>query len=79
MGEVRTKRWNDPIDAADDGTLSPLGDPMNSGGTNPCHLTVHPDGLYYYCANEQDNTVDVFDTRTLQLVQQIRMANKPGG
>ena len=30
------------------------------------NLTVHPDGLYYYCANEQDKTVDVFDTKTLQ-------------
>src|SRR5688572_22018343 len=23
------------------------------------NLTTHPDGLYYYCANEQDKTVDV--------------------
>ena len=30
------------------------------------NLTVHPDGLYYYCANEDDDTVDVFDTKTLQ-------------
>src|ERR671915_293125 len=36
------------------------------------NLTVHPDGLYYYCANEQEKTVDVFDTKTLTLVQQIR-------
>jgi YVTN family beta-propeller protein len=41
------------------------------------NLTVHPDGLYYYCANEQDFTVDVFDTRTLQLVQQIRLSERP--
>jgi YVTN family beta-propeller protein len=41
------------------------------------NLTVHPDGLYYYCANEQDKTVDVFDTRTLQLVQQIRLSERP--
>jgi DNA-binding beta-propeller fold protein YncE len=41
------------------------------------NLTVHPDGLYYYCANEQDFTVDVFDTRTLQLVQQIRLSQRP--
>ena len=26
------------------------------------NLTVHPDGLYYYCANEQHYTIDVFDT-----------------
>ena len=41
------------------------------------NLTVHPDGLYYYCANEQDNTVDVFDTITLKLVQQIPLSQRP--
>lgn len=41
------------------------------------NLTVHPDGLYYYCANEQEKTVDVFDTRTLQLVQQIALSERP--
>lgn len=41
------------------------------------NLTTHPDGLYYYCANEQDKTVDVFDTRTLKLVQQIRLSERP--
>jgi YVTN family beta-propeller protein len=41
------------------------------------NLTVHPDGLYYYCANEQEKTVDVFDTKTLQLVQQIALSERP--
>ena len=41
------------------------------------NLTTHPDGLYYYCANEQDKTVDVFDTKTLKLVQQIRLSERP--
>ena len=41
------------------------------------NLTVHPDGLYYYCANEQDKTVDVFDTKSLQLVQQIPLSERP--
>jgi DNA-binding beta-propeller fold protein YncE len=41
------------------------------------NLTVHPDALYYYCANEQDKTVDVFDTRTLELVQQIPLSERP--
>jgi YVTN family beta-propeller protein len=41
------------------------------------NLTVHPDGLYYYCANEQEHTVDVFDTKTLKLVQQIRLSSRP--
>ncbi|WP_405652525.1 lactonase family protein [Streptomyces sp. NBC_00019] len=34
-----------------DGTLSPLGDPENSGGANPCHLTVHPNGEWLLTAN----------------------------
>lgn len=41
------------------------------------NLTVHPDGLYYYCANEQDKTVDVFDTRSLKRVQQIPLSERP--
>jgi YVTN family beta-propeller protein len=41
------------------------------------NLTTHPDGLYYYCANEQDKTVDVFDTKTLQLLQQIKLSERP--
>src|SRR5919106_3590076 len=41
------------------------------------NLTVHPDGLYYYCANEQDKTVDVFDTKTLKLIQQIPLSERP--
>ena len=41
------------------------------------NLTVHPDGLYYYCANEHDKTVDVFDTKTLRLVQQIALSERP--
>ena len=41
------------------------------------NLTVHPDGLYYYCANEQDKTVDVFDTKSLRRVQQIPLSERP--
>jgi DNA-binding beta-propeller fold protein YncE len=41
------------------------------------NLTTHPDGLYYYCANEQEKTIDVFDTRTLQQVRQIRLSERP--
>ena len=41
------------------------------------NLTVHPDGLYYYCANEDDDTVDVFDTKTLQLVTRIALSGRP--
>ena len=47
------------------------------GCPNAHNLTTHPDGLYYYCANEQDKTVDVFDTRTLQLVRQIALSERP--
>jgi YVTN family beta-propeller protein len=41
------------------------------------NVTVHPDGLYYYCSNEQDKTVDVFDTTTLQPVTQIKLSERP--
>ena len=41
------------------------------------NLAVHPDSLYYYCSNEQDKTVDVFDTRTLQQLQQIPLSERP--
>ena len=41
------------------------------------NIAVHPDGLYYYCASEQDKTVDVFDTKTLKLVTQIPLSERP--
>jgi YVTN family beta-propeller protein len=41
------------------------------------NITTHPDGLYYYCASEVENTVDVFDTKTLKLVQQIKLSARP--
>jgi YVTN family beta-propeller protein len=41
------------------------------------NLTTHPDGLYYYCSNEQQSTVDVFDTKTLQPVTQIPLSGRP--
>ncbi|MAG72483.1 MAG: hypothetical protein CL471_19645 [Acidobacteria bacterium] len=47
------------------------------GCPHPHNLTMHPDALYYYCANEQDRTVDVFDTRTLELVEQIALSQRP--
>ena len=47
------------------------------GCPNPHNLTSHPEGLYYYCANELDQTVDVFDTKTLKLVEQIKLSARP--
>jgi DNA-binding beta-propeller fold protein YncE len=41
------------------------------------NLTTHPDGLYYYCSNEQQYTVDVFDAKTLQQVMQIPLSARP--
>ena len=34
-------------------------------------------GQYYYCANETDATLDVFDTRTLLMVEQIPLTARP--
>ena len=47
------------------------------GCPNPHNLTSHPDGLYYYCANEREHTVDVFDTKTLKLIEQIPLSQRP--
>ena len=33
------------------------------GCPNPHNITSHPEGLYYYCSNELDQAVDVFDTK----------------
>ncbi|MEU6224900.1 lactonase family protein [Streptomyces sp. NPDC047042] len=41
---------------ADDGTLSPLGESMSSGGANPCHLAVHPGGEWLLTANYGSDT-----------------------
>ncbi|MFF7789931.1 beta-propeller fold lactonase family protein [Streptomyces sp. NPDC007991] len=40
-----------------DGVLTPLGAPVDSGGANPCHLTVHPDGGWLLTANYGSDTV----------------------
>ncbi|MFF3906674.1 lactonase family protein [Streptomyces sp. NPDC001848] len=39
-----------------DGALVPLGPPVPSGGTNPCHLTVHPDGRWLLTADYGSDT-----------------------
>lgn len=40
----------------DDGRLSPWGSALSSGGANPCHLTVHPDGRWLLTANYGGDT-----------------------
>lgn len=47
-------------------------------GVPQAHAAVdHPDGYYYYFANELDHTVDVVDTKTLRLVMQIPLTDRP--
>jgi len=41
------------------------------------NIFAHPDGLYYYCANETENTLDVFDTVTLKLIEQLPLTDRP--
>jgi DNA-binding beta-propeller fold protein YncE len=36
-----------------------------------------PEGLYFYCTNESEATLDVFDTRTLRLVEQLPLTASP--
>jgi len=47
------------------------------GCPNPHNLTSHPEGLYYYCSNELDQAIDVFDTRTLEHVTRIPLSARP--
>ena len=47
------------------------------GCPNPHNFTVHPESLYYYCSNELDQAVDVFDTKTLELVTRIPLSARP--
>ena len=37
----------------------------------------HPDGLYYYFANELHNTIDVIDTKTLRPIMHIPLSGTP--
>jgi DNA-binding beta-propeller fold protein YncE len=47
------------------------------GCPNPHNVTVGPDSKHYYCANELEETVDVFDTKSLELVTQIPLSARP--
>jgi len=47
-------------------------------GVPKAHAAVnHPDGTYYYFANEHDHTVDVVDTKTLEVLERIPLAERP--
>ena len=47
------------------------------GCPRPHNLFAHPEGLYYYCTSEVENTLDVYDTRSLQLVEQLSLTARP--
>ncbi|MFE2500035.1 lactonase family protein [Streptomyces scopuliridis] len=40
-----------------EGALRPLGGPVRSGGVNPCHLSVHPNGRWLLTAHYGNGTV----------------------
>ena len=40
-------------------------------------VAEHPEGLYYYFSNESHSTVDVVDTRTLEVVERIPLSGRP--
>ncbi len=47
-------------------------------GIPRAHAAVnHPDGTYYYFANEHDHTVDVVDIATLGIVERIPLRERP--
>ena len=48
------------------------------GGLPHVHgVAEHPDGLYYYFSNEMHSTLDVVDTRTLEVVDHIPLSGQP--
>jgi YVTN family beta-propeller protein len=47
------------------------------GCPRPHNLFAHPDGTYFYCTSEATNTLDVFDARTLELVEQLPLTARP--
>jgi len=47
------------------------------GCPRPHNLFAHPDGLYFFCTNESEATLDVVDTRSLELVEQIPLTGRP--
>ncbi|WP_129665693.1 lactonase family protein [Phytoactinopolyspora endophytica] len=53
--EGRISAWR--ID--DNLRLSPLGHPRPSGGSTPCHLSVHPSGRYLLTANYTSGTIAI--------------------
>ncbi|KUO15563.1 lactonase family protein [Streptomyces dysideae] len=61
LGVVYSTNETDPgtvsaVARRHDGLLTPLGAPVSSGGANPCHLTVHPDGEWLLTANYGSDT-----------------------
>ena len=40
-------------------------------------VAEHPEGLYYYFSNEMHSTLDVVDTRTLEVVEHIPLSGRP--
>ena len=40
-------------------------------------VAEHPEGLYYYFSNERNSTIDVVDTRTLEVVDHIPLSGRP--
>ncbi len=43
----------------------------------PHGITINPEGTKYYVTNEHDISVDVVDTRTLQVIKRIPLAARP--
>jgi YVTN family beta-propeller protein len=48
-------------------------------GEHPSGVAVHPDGSRIYVVNETENTVAVVDTKTLAVVNSIRVGKQPVG
>jgi YVTN family beta-propeller protein len=72
---LQTNSSSDLIHVMDPATHTVVG--VIEGVPHNHGAVLHADGLYYYITNEHDSTVDVVDTRTLQIVRRIQLAARP--
>jgi len=47
------------------------------GCPRPHNLFAHPEGRYIYCTSEMQNTVDVFDATSFELLDQMELSGRP--
>lgn len=72
---LQTNSASDLVHVIDPTTNSVVG--IIEGIPHNHGAVLHADGLYYYITNEHEQTLDVVDTRTLEVVKHIPLAANP--